>query len=506
MIPSPGEQPGESALWSMTELHEALHHDLQWSSGWGLLSSGVGIAARSGYRRLAFRELFLRMVDLSRETHETYATTISATIGGIGDARALLAGNAEYLAYLDRGLALADASGDWPWQFRIAAIDAVLRVCMRPAVSMDLLRRGFRQLNIGDFEPGRDGPDRRLTAFEQAGGPASWPALFERLLAEFPDRGGDTGAAVPPADSPDFDRLRRFEEEILGPRCHAHAGAVLERAGLASVGTRQQSALATAFRSAIIEVSPEVAPLVTLVNERRPAFEETLELHRQRVWLRPPLTAEVVPSAHLRDTGAFRSLDGEGGHYVCGLWLDRAVAAGQFDLGDRAVPDPLVAVAAVDGARIRLGLLPPDTTPAECQAALPGSPLLVLTTHHSLARHATVLATLQTVEPVFVLMDLPVDRHVRQWVSSGILVRLATWDVGGLTVLMLAVTRNHPFRFLCIGTPGGMYVLADQLRRRYPGQVVTEPALLDEHPVATRRAVRFALDAWHLLKQGGPGA
>jgi hypothetical protein len=489
---------------SMTEMHEALHHDLQWSSGWGLLSSGVGIMARIGFRPLAFRELFLRMVDLSRETHETYATTISATIGGIDNAHALLTGNSDYLAYLDRGLALVDVPGAWPWQFRSAAIDAVLRVCMRPAASLDLLRRGFQHLSSDDILPDRDGPDQRLVMFERMGGPGSWTPPFERLIAEFPDRGGDTEAARAPIDSPAFDRLRRFEEEILAPRCYAHVCEVLERAGMPSVGSRQQSALATAFRPAITEMNPEIAPLLTLVTERRPPHEEMLELHRQRIWLREPLSAEVVPPGAQHDPKAFRLIDSAERSFACGLWLDRTVAAGQFDLGDQVVPDPLAALAVVDGSRIRLGLLPPDTTPTACQAVAPDVPLVVLTTHHSLARHANMLAMLQTIEPVFVLLDLPVDRHVRQWVSSGIRVRMATVDLGGLTLLVLAISRNHPFRFLCIGTPGGVYVLADQLSRRYPKQVVPDPALLDEHRFATERAVEFILGTWHLLKQGGP--
>src|SRR6266516_2544004 len=66
---------------SMTETHEALHHDLQWSSGWGLLSSGARLLARIGFRRHALGELFLEMVELARNTHETFATTFSATRG-----------------------------------------------------------------------------------------------------------------------------------------------------------------------------------------------------------------------------------------------------------------------------------------------------------------------------------------------------------------------------------------------------------------------------------------
>jgi len=337
------------------------------------------------------------------------------------------------------------------------------------------------------------------------------------LVAEFPDRGGDaTGERRSmPVDSPAFDRLRRFEEEILMPRCHAHVCAVLDQAGLPSIGSRQQSVLANAFRTAVADADTEFASRIELITERRPFFEEALEYHRQRVWLRERLRVDVtVPDRTRRTVKLFRSACG-GGEFVCGLWLDRQVARGQFDLG-ADVPDPLAAIAAVDDTegRLQLGLLPAGTTPVACQRILRGAPLLVLTTHHTLARHADVLALLQTIEPVYVLMDLPVNRHVKQWIAAGILVRMAMVDVDdllppdqphreGLTLLVFAVTRNHPFRFLCLGGDGGIKVLADQMRRRYPEQIAVDPSLLEEHRPATAAAVGFVLRSWHVLQQGG---
>lgn len=505
---------------SMTETHEALHHDLQWSSGWGLLSSGAQVLARNGVRPHALRELFREMVESARHTHETFATTFSTTTMGVNAARQLLAGNAEYSAYLERGLALVAAADDVTWQFRSAAISSVLRVCMRPASTLGLLQRGFRDLRSADLVLERDAPDLRLAAFEQVGGPRSWQPVFDQLAAEFPDRGGDASGErhSMPIDSPEFERLRRFEEEILMPRCHAHACAVLDRAGLPSLGSRQQSVLANAFRTAVAAIDSEFASRIELVADRRPIFEDALEYHRQRLWLRERLPVELTSVEETRRTAKrFRSVS-EGGQFLCGLWLDRQVARGQFDLGDD-IPDLLTAIAALDDdeARLRLGLLPSGITPSECQRMLRDAPLLVLTTHHTLARHADVLAMLQKIEPVYVLMDLPVDRHVKQWIDGGILVRMTTVDVNailpsdqqprdGLTLLVLAVTRNHPFRFICLGGDVGIRILADQLRRRYQDQIVADPALLDEHRAAMAAVVGFVLRSWHVLQQGGPAS
>jgi len=155
--------PGQDQR-SMTETHEALHHDLQWSSGWGLLSSGVQVLARRGFRPHAFRELFLQLVEHARNTHETFATTFSAMTGDVEQARRLLAGNHEYLAYLDRGLNLVDMADGVPWQFHSAAIASVLRVCMRPAAMLSLLQQGFgtlrRPMSSGSGTPLTSGSTR----------------------------------------------------------------------------------------------------------------------------------------------------------------------------------------------------------------------------------------------------------------------------------------------------------------------------------------------------------
>jgi len=311
-----------------------------------------------------------------------------------------------------------------------------------------------------------------------------------------------------PVDSPEFDHLRRFEEEILMPRCHAHACTFLDGLGLPSIGFRQQSALATAFQTAVRDADPEFAAQLELVHERRPIHEEALEYNRQRIWLRGRMPAEVIAPEEAKEL--FRSARGGAG-FVCGVWIDRQVALGQFDL-EADVPDPLVAIAAVDDSesRLRLGLLPDGIAPVACQAMLGGSPLVVLTTHHTLARHADVLALLQTIEPVYVLMDLPVNRHVKQWIDAGIVVRMAHVELGpllpdhaGMTLLIFAVTRNHPFRFLCLGADASVAVLADQMRRRYPEQITDDASLIEEYQPATVAAVEFVLGSWHVLQQGG---
>src|ERR1019366_4683447 len=76
--------------------------------------------------------------------------------------------------------------------------------------------------------------------------------------------------------------------------CYAHVCAVLDRAGLPSVGSRDQSRLAQAARSAVIAADPGLAGHLVLVRERRPLHEETLDLERQRIVLRERLPARLA--------------------------------------------------------------------------------------------------------------------------------------------------------------------------------------------------------------------
>jgi hypothetical protein len=498
----------------MVELHEYLHHELQLATGWGVLSGMAALLARRGVRPYALDELFRTMVAAARETHEAFATTLSVLDrGDSGRRRELLAGNSEYLAHLDRGLSVVEGH-PVPGSLRFAATSATLEVCMRPAAVLDLLDRGFAGLGAADLDLRRDGPDRRLAAFVRLGGPTSWRPVFDDLLARWP--GGAPGAERLPEDAEELERQRRFHEEELLPACHAHAAAVLDAAGLPSIGTTRQSVLAEALREAVDAVDPGLAGQLLLVRRRRPLYEEMAQLERQRVVLGPPLPATVVPARRLTDEVAdFRGIDDHGRPYVGAVWADRAVLARQF-----ALPDldglPGLTAALVNGTRavgsVRLGLLPPGTGPIEAQRLVGAVPLVLLTTHATLAAHGSALAALQTVTPVFVLLDLPAGRHVTSWLNQGVdlRIRVAARSHAGRRLVIAAfdILPVHPLVFLRIGSERGTYPVLDMLRRRHPDRVeivADEPGQDRERAADQERAVDLVLHSWHQLDQRGTG-
>jgi hypothetical protein len=489
----------------MVEWHEGLHHELQLSSGWGLVSGMAWLLAGRGRRKHALGELFHAMTGASRLVHEVFATTFSATTTGPDGAYDLLTGNSDYRAFLDRGLALADSD---IWQFRSAAIASVLRVCMRPTISLGLLERGFLSMTRNDLDLDRDAPDRRLEAFERLGGPSSWSPVFQELLDEHPDRGGDRlryGDRRLPDDPEALTRLRRFEEEILMPRCQAHVVDVLAEAGLTSIGTRQQSVLAKALHSAVTAVDAELGGHVVLVTERQPLSEEFFEVERQRLPLRDRLPARVLPVAEtLANLEDFALTSADGLRFACAMWLDRAVCTKQFDFAVE-LPNPAVGLLRHDGDEVVIGLLPDDTTPQWLQGMLGALPLIALTTHATLAAHRTVLATMQTVAPVFVLMDLPITRHVTHWINQGVVVRLTITDLDK-TIGMATFTlgSGHPLVFLRIGTTDSTYVLADRMSTRHPDHIDVSAHSIDREWEAAREAVAdLILRIWHVLDQRG---
>ncbi|MFE2070604.1 hypothetical protein ACFXDH_51015 [Streptomyces sp. NPDC059467] len=508
----------------MVETHEGLHHELQASTGYGLVSAMALLLSKRGFRPLALPELFDAMVEGSRETHEVFATTLSASLAGVRQARSMLDGNTVYLGHLARGLGLAGAD-EVPWRFRETASAAVLRCAMAPLHVFDVLETGFARMRRSDLaEAAR--PDRRLAAFEAAGGPDGWGAVLSELASDHPGHGVDRGDADRrdlPGDE-ELDRLRRFEEEVVLRRCYEYVGEVLTGAGMPSVAWDDQARVAHALKAAVAEVDGELSERLNVVTERRPVLDDGLEYDRQKIVLRDRLSVELVDSTHTPGLlDAFVTGDSDDRRHVCGVWLSREVARKQFAFPEGAqLPELVVALLAVarkaDGRQVvRLGLLPSTTTPRQCQTLLGETPLLVLTSHLTLT-DPSVVEVLARVEPVFVLMDLPVAWHVGDWCRQGARVRMGLVPLegvesGDLLMAAFALDRQPGFRFVCIGGKVGVSVLTEQLRQRHGGHtergghvehgghVEVDGAFLRDDAAAFNLVLNHVFGAWHVLDQ-----
>ncbi|MEU6198639.1 hypothetical protein [Streptomyces sp. NPDC047061] len=502
----------------MVETHEGLHHELQASTGYGLVSAMALLLSKRGFRPLVLPELFDVMVEGSRQTHEVFATTLSASLAGLQQTRSMLDGNTTYLGYLERGLGLT-GTGVIPWHFRETASAAVLRCSMAPMHVFDLLETGFARMRRTHLVEAAQ-PDRRLKAFEAVGGPDGWGAVLSELASDHPERGvhrGDADRRSLPDDE-ELDSLRRFEEEVVLRRCYEYVSEVLANAGMPSVAWEDQARVAHALKAAVAEVDGELSERLNVVTERRPVLDDGLEYDRQKIVLRDRLPVEMVDITHtpgLLDAFTVGDLDDH--RHVCGVWLSREVARKQFSFPEGAeLPEVIVALLAAaqraDGRPVvRLGLLPSTTTPRQCQTLLGETPLLVLTSHLTLT-HPSAVDVLQHVEPVFVLMDLPVAWHVADWCRQGAQVRMGLVPLEGLAagdLLMAAFTldRQPAFRFICIGGKVGVSVLTEQLRQRHGasgdhgGHVEVDGTFLRDDAATFNLILNHVFGAWHVLDQ-----
>lgn len=466
----------------MVETHEGLHHELQASTGYGLIASVAAQLAGRGVRRYALREVFDEMVRSSQHAHEVFATTLSAYVTGVDQTRRLLANNQEYTEHLATGLDLSGAGV--PERFHGTVAAAVLRCCMAPAAVTTLIAGGFAVLHRGSLADPAWAPDARLARFRELQLPGTWQQLLQ--------------------DRTDSD------EQVMRD-CYEHARHVLDRAELPSVAWSEQADVATALRAAVAVVDPGLAERLNIVTERRPILDDGLEYDRQRVVLRPRLPAQAIAWDGGGLDSAFVLGLPDGRACVCAVWLAQRVAAKQFDLPRLpALPDLVVALLGVeegpDGGRfVRLGLLPSHLTPREVQDRLGQVPLVALTSHLTLFDPA-VDRQLRQAEPIFVLMDLPVAWHVDDWIRQGATVRMALVPLDGLTDVELwlaafTVDRRPGLRFLSIGGKVGVSVLVERLRQRHGDRLVIDGEVLRRDSVGVNTILGRVFDAWHVLDQ-----
>lgn len=486
----------------MVEEHESLHRELQASSGWGLVAA---LSTAVGDRRGAPREALRWMAALSEDTQECFATTMSAALLGVGTVRELLAGNAEYTAHLTRGLALTgDESA--PWALREAALEAAARCFMSPGSVPALLDRGLTRLDTrAAFRVDR--PDDRLAAFEAAGGPAGWSAVYAELLAEhgddiaaltalYPDRWVRLDGDVPSRPVDEVRRLREFTEDVLLRRCHEHVRDVLASTGRDTIGWGDEEVLVRRLTEAVRAEDPELAAGLAVRTTRISPVEDPAEFDRQAVRLREPMEVRVVPvDSPLLDTGL-----------RVAVWLSRDAARRQF----RFPPDvelPDVVVALLNGLRTPdgravVGLLPSTTTPAELRER--GIDAAVLTTQTTLT--TTGVQDVLRGEEVCVLLDGRVARTFDEWLARGdvtmtyVLDRVSTDDFGDLDVLVFALDRLPGFRLVAVCGTYAAAMLLGYLKTRHPALVRPDPGLADGERTAL--AVAIVLRLWSVLGNG----
>jgi hypothetical protein len=510
---------GNSEEQLYVEMHEGMHHELQASTGWGLVSAMAMELVIRGYRTDPLRDLFGRMVDSSRSVHEMFATAISSFVIGEDRARELLVDNVLYWDYLRQAAALVPRDQAPSLRFHHAAVTAVLRVAMSPTSALRLMDLGYKKLDAGDLLEEQNTPEGRILAYRDLATTMEWGSLFEVIAAEYPDQVDElwVDAADHPVQegSPVFQAARIFEEEVLLPACYQLVEESLNDAGFPTIPFGAQADLANRVKAAVAAVDPELAARLRLVTERRPVADDGLEYDRQQLVLRDRLPAVVRPYSGEPADLEFLTWEGRDGPTILAVWISSAAARKQWAIASADVAvlsNPMRTLVQLGVDRLSASPVVVLTTlpalgPSQVQRNVgDATPLLVVTTLSSLV-NMNLANELGAVAPVFVLMDLPVAHHVASWIAQGLDVRMAASPLVGteteLWVLAFTVAQAPAFVFLSLGGAAGVSLLIERLRRTHGDLLHIDAEVLRDHASGINLAVTRILTVWHVLDQDG---
>lgn len=501
----------------IVSMHEHLHHELQWSTAWGLVAAMAGLLAEAGVDPDRLRGVAAVANSSCRQVHEIFATTISCGVLGVPEGRKLLAGNARYLAYLDEGLRLGGEAARWPWQFRESSVQMLLRSLMQPAALADVAARGFGRVRVRDLaDPPAVQPDQRLLALA-AGTGGWWDDTFGELLAEFPDRGGDRGGAwarTPPDGEAAMDQLKEWEESVLIPRLQAVATARLSDSGFTILDETGYLQAVDALTRSFTALAPAEWQVEVLTGRRRMS-QEPLGAERESVMLHTAPAGVAVLSQEdlVTRSREFLFESPDSGPHVLALYLPRAVLMRQFrgfgDLGAGGAPVLSLAgrpVLARENERVvPLALLRPGLRPQQLAGMFSSVPTLVLTSLTALEEREDQ-ESITELEAAYILMDLPLGRQVAAWAADGWTVRFRVVELRGerpLNLIVCGLDGLPGHFFLNYRGDAGFGELA-QLLDRNPDRLLSGLVLADQTMTAITAITSWLLAAWWRFEEFGP--
>ncbi len=486
----------------LVSLHEHLHHELQWSTAWGLIAAMSGLLAKTGVNATQLEPVARYLNRRAKGVHEIFATTISIGVLGVEKGQALLSGNRRYLQYLEQGLNLGGDPVQWPWQFRESAVQMLLRAMMQSRELMAIAEVGFDHLSlqdVGKITP----PDIRLLRAAAAG--RWWDDTFSRLRADDPTRGGDTGDAwsrALPTDSAEMDRLKAYEEGTLIPALAETAHSRLADLGVHVLNEIEYLHVVELLRASFITLAPDEWQ-IEMLTDRRSMSQEPLGAERERINIHhAPATADIV-SINGLDDRHFVHQDLDGLPAVLVTYLHGSSYATQFRVTELSGQSAVLALAGRphldDGGKrhVPLALLAPPVTPEAIHQAFTRVPVILLTSL-TVTRDRQLRDEILSLPVAFVLMDLPLNLQVSYWANDGWSARFTAIDLQGahdLTLLLFQLEQLPSLYFISYRTLAGFGEIA-QILDRYPnnlsGGLAPEPEVIRQVMLVTN----WLMAAW----------
>jgi hypothetical protein len=494
----------------LVSIHEQLHHELQWSTAWGLIAAMAGLLAEAGVNEQALAPLARKANGACWQVHEVFATTISSGAIGVPQARRLMAGNDLYLGYLDEGLGLGGPVDAASWQFRESATQMLLRSLMQPAALADLAGREFTHLRPLDLEPESIHPDFRLEAVAGEAG-TWWADTFAAVLAEHPDRGGDSGGAWQrnlPDDQAEMEALKSWEETVLIPTLQETADARMRTAGFGVLGPDEYLEVTAALRDSFLELAPPEWEVEVLAGPRR-LRDEALGSEREAVVLHPERASLLIRDADDLAAGPDEFLHpGEARPRIISLYLSSDIIRRQFKGADQLLaPMAVLGIAGIPRASaaertVPIALMRPGVSPHDLTGMFQSLPVTTVTTLATTLDQEAHDAVLE-LERVLILVDLPLRLQVDSWIEGAGRVRFRVIELRGDRHLNLIVFKLDGFPqrcFLSFRSDAGVGELA-QLIDRHPERLTADLAISDRELDEIRSVSAWLMNAWHRLDE-----
>jgi hypothetical protein len=458
-------------------LHERLHHELQHTTLWGLITRFADDYRQDAAHRRTAALLFWTGVMRAQRVHETYATTLAA--GMDPEYTRLLDANPEHRAHHARGLALIAPTPDsWPRERFV--IDALLRACMQ-APGLEHLAATMPTIRLADFDRPEHRPDQRLDHLE---------ALDLRPLRDV--------VTEPPGS------IRELED------VHDACAAYLTDAGLACL----DSAALRRSTEALVERARVQLGLRIEIDVLRddPVGEDAAEFQRERAELHDaPLPLEILDFLTIGDrTGEFMRSHPSFGTHVVVVWARANVLGRQF-----APPNALLtrqdfvlglqAAGAGPGGEplVRLALVDELTDPTALAGMFTQIRTLILTTLSSLV-DAPQDARFGGDQDLYVLVDQPAVEALRHAFSRGAVARWSRLAVNGdlqLLGICWELDALPGVIHLHLATDAAHYALVRWLNAQPASRAVLDQELLRVRRPQIDAVVQHVVAAWWRLER-----
>lgn len=223
----------------VVSLHERLHHELQYTTPWGVMTEMLSLVAnRDPSRAGAFRRVAGFGKNASRTVHEVYATTHS--VGARARHVAWLESNEAHRPFYDLGVRLS--LGDL--EASRFLFDALVRCAMSPAGLANVDAGGLDDVSLRTLDGAAPRPDDGLVR------------ILDLELSALADV-KPSGRSVP--------ALASYHDDVA---------QILQSQGFAVLTSDGSREVVMSIVASVAAIDPELADLIELDSEREPTADD----------------------------------------------------------------------------------------------------------------------------------------------------------------------------------------------------------------------------------------